>query len=464
MIDIKDIEGIYFIGIGGIGMSALALYFAGNGYTIAGYDRYESSITHALSESGCLVSYEDNINVLSHPFAEPDEKDRIIIVYTPAIPGNNNLLSYFREKGYRVYKRAEILGELSTHTDTLAVAGTHGKTTISTMIAHLLKQSRIDCSAFLGGISKNYGTNLLIGKGRYTVMEADEFDRSFHYLEPYMAVITALDDDHLDIYGDHANMVRSYNVFSEKIRTGGTLLVNSRIRKDIVKPAGATCLTYGPDPGSDFTAFNIQYKEDYYCFSIKARTIILEDLHLTLPGKINIENMTAAVAIALMCGVTEQEIRKAVSHFRGVRRRFDVRINMPGMVYIDDYAHHPEEIKTFITSVREFYPGRKITGIFQPHLYTRTRDHASGFASSLDMLDEVILLPVYPARENPIEGISSDLILNKMEPGRARLMEKSNLPDNIDISQLDVLLTIGAGDIDTLVEPLENLIRKERMT
>ncbi len=443
-------------------MSALALYFTTNGYTVAGYDRCESAITHTLKESGCLISYEDNLNTLPGPFADISVKHTVIIVYTPAIPANNKLLSHFREKGYRVYKRAEILGELSSHTDTLAVAGTHGKTTISTMIAHLLKQSHLDCSAFLGGISKNYSSNILIGKGRYTVMEADEFDRSFHYLEPYMAVVTALDDDHMDIYDDHENMVRSYNIFSGKIRPGGTLLVNSRIRKDIIAPDGVKFLTYGNDPLSDFSAFNIRRRDNYYSFSMKTLSSDIEYLHLTLPGKINLENMSAAIAIALLCGVTEQEIRDAVSLFQGVRRRFDIRINTPGMVYIDDYAHHPEEIKTFITAVKEYYPGRKITGIFQPHLYSRTRDHASGFAVSLNMLDEVILLPVYPARETPIEGISSELILNRMLPGKARLMDKNDVTGNLDIHQLDVLLTIGAGDIDTLADPLEDKINKER--
>jgi len=463
MIEFRNIEGIYFVGIGGIGMSALALYFAKGGYAIAGYDRSESPITQSLIESGCTVSYEDNVNILPDLFRNISNKSKVIIVYTPAIPGENRILSNFRNNWYKLYKRSDVLGEISANTDTLAVAGTHGKTTVSTMIAHLLKQSHVDCSAFLGGISKNYDSNLLLGEGRYTVMEADEFDRSFHRLKPLMAVVTSLDADHLDIYGDQATMVKAYNEFCNKIRPGGKLVVNSRIRKEIVVPENVTCFTYGLDSKADYNAFNIEHFKDYYRFNIKTPTTIIEDLHFAFPGIINIENFTAAIAIALMCGVTAQEIRKAVVLFQGVRRRFDIRINWPCLVYIDDYAHHPEEIKTCITSVKEYFSGRKITGIFQPHLYTRTRDHADGFAAILDELEEVILLPIYPAREKPIEGVTSEMIFNKMRSGNRRLMNKEDIPGKLDVSKLDVLLTIGAGDIDTLVSPIEEKLRKERV-
>lgn len=462
MIDFKNTEGIYFVGIGGIGMSALALYFARGGYVIAGYDRSESKLTQSLTENGCTVSYEDDVSLLPSLFSGILYKNRVIIVYTPAIPSTGIILSYFRNNGYRIYKRSEVLGEISSNTDTLAVAGTHGKTTVSTMIAHLLKQSHVNCSAFLGGISKNYDSNLLLGESRYTVMEADEFDRSFHRLKPLMAVITSLDADHLDIYGDKAAMIEAYNEFCNKIRPGGKLVVNQKIRDQIIVPEGITCLTYGLDPGADYQSVNIELLKDYYRFNLRTPRNIIEDLHFAFPGKINIENFTAAIAIALMCGVTEKEIRKAVLLFQGIRRRFDIRINWPGLTYIDDYAHHPEEIRACIKTVKEYFSGRKITGIFQPHLFSRTRDHADGFAEILDELDEPILLPVYPAREKPIEGVTSELILNKMKSAKKRLLNKTDIPLKLDIDNLDILLTIGAGDIDTLIAPIEERLRKER--
>jgi UDP-N-acetylmuramate--alanine ligase len=463
MIDFKNTEGFYFVGIGGIGMSALASYFSKGGYAIAGFDRSESTITHSLVAIGCLVSYEDDVKSIPDLFRVSSDKSKVIVVYTPAIPSENRILSYFRNNGYRLYKRSEILGEISAGTDTLAVAGTHGKTTVSTMIAHLLKQSHVDCSAFLGGISRNYDTNLLTGEGKYTVMEADEFDRSFHRLKPLMAVITSMDADHLDIYGTRASMVEAYNEFCNKIKKGGKLVVNSRIRSEIIVPEGVGCFTYGPDPGADYRAFKIEHIKDYYSFNLRTPETVIEDLHFAFPGIINVENLTAAMAIALMCGVTEQEIRKAIILFQGVRRRFDIRINRPGIAYIDDYAHHPEEIRACISSVKEYFKGRKITGIFQPHLFTRTRDHFEGFARILDELDEAILLPIYPAREIPIEGVTSEMILNKMKLRKKRLLNKSDIPGRLDIRNIDVLLTIGAGDIDTLVNPIEERIRKERV-
>jgi len=462
MIDFRNIEGIYFVGIGGIGMSALALYFSRGGYTIAGYDRSESKITMSLSDAGCTLTYDDNVAVLPDLFRNSADLNKVIVVYTPAIPVENKLLSHFRGNGYKLYKRSEILGEISLHTDTLAVAGTHGKTTVSTMTAHLLKQSHVDCSAFLGGISKNYGSNLLTGDSRYTVMEADEFDRSFHRLSPLMAIITSLDADHLDIYGDRATMVEAYNGFCAKIRQGGVLIVNSKIRNEIIVPAGIDCFTYGLDSDCDYRATDIVQTADYYTFNVKTPDSLIKDLHFAFPGVINIENFTAAIAMALKCGVNEPEIRKAVLLFQGVKRRFDIRVNQPGLTYIDDYAHHPEEIRACITSVKEYFRGRKITGIFQPHLFSRTQDHADGFAEILDVLDETILLPVYPAREKPIEGVSSEMILKRMKSDKKRLLAKNDIPGKLDVSKLDVLITIGAGDIDTLVKPIEDKLRKER--
>jgi UDP-N-acetylmuramate--alanine ligase len=462
MRDLHNIEGIYFVGIGGIGMSALALYFIKGGYKVAGYDRTESRITKSLVELGCPVTYEDNTGSIPEYFRESADPDRILVVYTPAIPSASRILSGFRERGFRLVKRAEILGEISLHTDTLAVAGTHGKTTVSTMIAHLLRQSSVDCSAFLGGISKNYDSNLILGDSRYTVIEADEFDRSFHWLSPLMAVVTSLDADHLDIYGDRGTMVEAYNIFCSKIRKGGTLVINKRIQEEIAIPENVRCFTYGLGPGADFQSFDIKHEKEYYSFSIRTPETVIGDLHFAYPGIINIENITAAIAIALLCGVREEELRKGTILFQGVRRRFDIRINMPGLAYVDDYAHHPEEIRACIRSLKEFFAGRKITGIFQPHLFSRTRDHAAGFAEILDQLDEVILLPIYPARELPLEGVTSALIFDKMKLAGKRLLNKEDLPAALDVKKLDVLVTIGAGDIDTLVIPIEEALKREK--
>lgn len=460
MIDFSSIEGIYFVGIGGIGMSALASYFVRGGYDIAGYDRSTDRITDDLAAAGCIISFIDDIETLPEFYRLPENKGKVLVVYTPAIPAENRLLSYFRKNGYSIYKRSEILGAISQGTDTIAIAGTHGKTTISTMTAHLLKQSHVDCSAFLGGISKNYNSNLILGESKFTVMEADEYDRSFHKLNPLMAVVSALDPDHLEIYGDHKTMIAAYNEFCGKIRRGGKLIYNQKLKGKIIHPEGVTCLTYGSEPGSDYRYFNVEHKKDFYSFNIETPGGILSDFHFPFPGIINIENLTAAIAVALNCEVTEDEIRKAIIFFQGVRRRFDIRVNQPGLAYVDDYAHHPEEIKACITSVREYFGGRKITAIFQPHLFTRTRDHAEGFAAILDKLDEVILLPVYPARERPIEGVSSGMIFEKMKLANKFMMEMNDIPGKLDIKKLDVLVTIGAGDIDRLVEPIEKRLKE----
>jgi len=459
MIDLRNIEGVYFVGIGGIGMSALALYFDHGGFLVAGYDRTESILTRSLSEKGCIITYDDSPESIPELFGKISNKDRVIIIYTPAISSDNNIISFFRRNHYRIYKRSEVLGEISSHTDTLAVAGTHGKTTVSTMTAHLLKQSHVDCSAFLGGISKNYETNLLLGEGKYTVMEADEFDRSFHRLNPLMAVVTSADADHLDIYGDHQAMIKAYNEFCSKVRQGGRLFINFRIKDIIHVPDGVSGFTYGSDEESDYRYFDVMRHEDYYSFSISTPEGIISDIHFPFPGIINIENLTAAIAVAMNCGVTEQELRKGIILFKGVKRRFDIRINLPGLTYIDDYAHHPEEIRSCINSVREYFEGRKITGIFQPHLYSRTRDHADGFAAILDELDEAVLLPVYPAREKPIPGVNSEMIFNKMRSHNKRMMNMEDIPEKLEMKDLDVLVTIGAGDIDRLVDQIEEKLK-----
>jgi len=462
MIDTVKIKGVYFIGIGGIGMSALARYFLAGGFPVSGYDRSESNLTLLLTSEGCNISYIDDADSLPELFRDKLSVKNTLIIYTPAIPPENKIITYFRSNGYPLFKRSEILGQISKKTDTLAVSGTHGKTTVSTMIAHLLKQSHVDCSAFLGGISKNYNTNMLLGEGRYTVIEADEFDRSFHRLEPLLAVVTSLDADHLDIYGDHTTMIAAYNEFCSKIREGGTLIVNSKIADRIVVPQGITSFTYGFDVASDYRSFNIRQTGDSYMFDLRTPERTITDIHFGFPGIINIENATAASAVALISGVTEIELKKALITFRGVSRRFDIRLNYPDLVYIDDYAHHPQEIRACITSVKEYFSGRKITGIFQPHLFSRTRDHAEGFAEILDKLDEVILLPIYPAREKPINGVSSEMIMDKMKLKKKHLLNKEDIPGKLDIENLDVLLTIGAGDIDRLVEPIESELKRRR--
>jgi UDP-N-acetylmuramate--alanine ligase len=462
MIETRNIEGIYFVGIGGIGMSAIARYFLAGGFTVSGFDRSESNLTRALSEEGCVISYNDDPNSLPDLFHNLAGKNKTLIIYTPAIHSENRIIGYFRNNGYRIFKRSEILGEISEKSDTLAVSGTHGKTTVSTMIAHLLKQSHVDCSAFLGGISKNYNSNLILGEGKFMVIEADEFDRSFHRLKPLLAVVTSLDADHLDIYGDHQNMIAAYNEFCSKVRKGGILIVNHKIVNSIIIPSEVSMFTYGFEDDADYRSFNIRHTGDSYRFDLKTPDQSITDIHFGFPGIINIENATAACAVALTSGVTEFEIRKALISFRGVLRRFDIRINYPDLVYIDDYAHHPEEIRACITSVKEFFGGRRITGIFQPHLFSRTLDHAAGFAEILDQLDEAILLPIYPAREKPIPGVSSELIFEKMNLQKKRLLNMNDIPGSLDIENLDVLITIGAGDIDRLVEPIEQELKRRR--
>ncbi|HEX2919835.1 MAG TPA: UDP-N-acetylmuramate--L-alanine ligase [Bacteroidales bacterium] len=463
MTDFKDTEAVYFVGIGGIGMSALALYFRKGGFCVAGYDRSKSSITNNLEAEGCSVLFDDDPALMPAVFRDPGKKQGIKVIFTPAIPSENRIMAYFRKNGYPIYKRSEILGEISRETDTIAISGTHGKTTVSTMTAHLLKRSSVDCSAFLGGISKNYKSNLLLGDSRYTVMEADEFDRSFHRLSPLMAVVTAVDADHLEIYGDRENMINAYNEFFAKIRKGGLLVINKSIQDKIIVPHGIRSFTYSITTDADYQATDIKLKDECFIFNLKTPDTTISDIKFPFPGKINIENLAAAMTLALNCGVTENELRKAILLFKGVKRRFDIRINEPGLTYIDDYAHHPEEIKACIKSVREYFNGRRITGIFQPHLFTRTRDHADGFAKILDELDEPVLLPIYPAREKPIEGVSSEMIYERMNSPLKKMLRKEDIPSKLNIKDIDVLLTIGAGDIDSLVEPIEESLKKGRL-
>ena len=457
MIEINNIEGVYFVGIGGIGMSALAEYCLLKGLVVGGYDRTNSVVTKRLEKMGAAITYTDELSAIPSQFKENNGKR--MVVYTPAIPGESAILSFFKGKGFPLYKRSEILEVLSASYETVAIAGTHGKTTVSTMTSHILKSSGVDCSAFLGGISKNYGSNLIMGKSSVAVVEADEFDRSFHRLSPSHAAITAVDADHLDVYGTVENMREGYSIFCEKIRGGGTLIINSEVLGKIRIPSWVRCYTYGMDEGANYRCSNIRFEKGVYFMDLSTPNGLLRDVEFDFPGYTNLSNFTAAAALALCCGATVEGIRLAGRTFMGVRRRFDIRVNRPGLTYMDDYAHHPKEIKACIASLLGYFGERKITGVFQPHLFSRTKDHAAGFAEALDQLDEVILLPIYPAREKPIEGVTSELILEKMKMPNKRLLKKEELVDYLEPSRLDVLVTIGAGDIDALVAPIEEKLK-----
>ncbi|MCB9028592.1 MAG: UDP-N-acetylmuramate--L-alanine ligase [Bacteroidales bacterium] len=457
---LTNIEGIYFLGIGGIGMSALARYFLSQGFVVCGYDRTRSPLTETLVDEGCAVTYEDSIDSLPVLFSVPAENHKVLIVYTPAIPKDNVLLNFFRGNGYSIYKRAEILGIISRDTDAIAVAGTHGKTTVSTMTAHILSVSPVDCSAFLGGIARNYDSNLLLSDSRYTVMEADEFDRSFLHLSPLISVVTAIDPDHLDIYGTADSMVEAYSAFCHRTRPGGTLILNENIASSLSLPDDVVIYTYGMGEDASFRASAIRKEEGFYTFDIITPGDPVTGVRLRLPGTVNIMNATAAAAAAWCAGVNHDDIREALWSFMGVRRRFDLRYEGREIIYMDDYAHHPQEINALVSAVRDFWPGKHVTGVFQPHLYTRTRDFADGFAGALDRLDEVLLLTLYPAREEPIEGVSSDMIAGLMKNRNVKVVTREELLIALRDVKSGLLLTIGAGDIDRFIEPITEMLKE----
>ena len=444
---------IYFIGIGGIGMSALARYFLKGGYEIAGYDRTPTPLTDQLSSEGCLIHFDDKTDLIPESFRKPHSADTTLIVYTPAIPDDHSELLYFRKHSYDILKRSELLGLITRASKGIAVAGTHGKTTVSAIIAHLLKQSELDCSAFLGGISKNYDSNLILGSGDLVVMEADEYDRSFLQLNPYLAVITAIDPDHLDIYKDYKHLEEAFISFIKKVKEGGKLLYKRGLNIQKGIPDNVESYTYSIEPDADFHVTNIRSENDFNVFEVVTPGEPLR-VRFRYPGKMNIENALAAVAVAWLLGVPGKQVQRALVHFSGVKRRFDFQIRRKDLVYIDDYAHHPEELKACILSVREMFPGRKITGIFQPHLYTRTRDFAAEFARSLEMLDELILLEIYPAREMPIKGVGSEMIFRQTNMKNKILCTKNDLLRLVGEKEFEVLLTLGAGDIDRFVQPI----------
>ncbi|NVN96184.1 MAG: UDP-N-acetylmuramate--L-alanine ligase [Bacteroidetes bacterium] len=441
---------IYFLGIGGIGMSALARYYHAKGAEIYGYDKTPTPLTTQLINEGMHIHFEENVNKIP--------KNIDFVIYTPAIPSEHQEFIYFQQKKFSIYKRSQVLGLITQNSKGIGISGTHGKTTISTMTAHLLKQSTIDCNAFLGGISKNYNNNLLLSeKSEFVVIEADEFDRSFLQLHPYIAVVSSIDADHLDIYGDKNQLKLSFEDYISQIQKGGKLIVKHGL--NLKTPKGIDVYTYSLNEKADFYANNIQIKNGYYYFDFVYPDGIFKEIKMGYPGLHNIENAIAAISIAYMTGVSENEIRNAVASFEGVNRRFDIRIRTENLVYIDDYAHHPEELKACINSVRNLFKNKKITGIFQPHLFSRTRDFADEFAKSLELLDEVILLDIYPARELPIEGITSQMLLDKINIKEKFLIQKSEILNYIKTCKLEVLITLGAGDIDQLVEPIENMIK-----
>ena len=457
--NVNTLKAVYFIGAGGIGMSALVRYFLSKGKKVAGYDRTPSELTQKLNEEGAAIHYEENTALIPDDFKQPETT---LIIYTPAIPANHQELTYFRENGFEIQQRAQVLGMLTRTERGMCVAGTHGKTTTSTMAAHLLHQSHVTCNAFLGGISKNYGTNLLLSdKSDLVVIEADEFDRSFHWLTPYATVITATDSDHLDIYGTHEAYVESFRKYTSLIRPDGYLIIKKGIDLQPDVQPGVTVYTYSNDEG-DFHAENIRIANGEITFDFISPLGNIADIRLGVPVYVNIENGVAAMALAQIGGATAEEIRTAMATFQGVDRRFDFKIKNDRIVLLSDYAHHPAEIRQSVTSIRTLYPDKKITAIFQPHLYTRTRDFYKEFADSLSLLDEVILLDIYPAREQPIPGITSQLIYDNLRPGIEKcLCKKEDLLDLLKNKHLEVLITLGAGDIDNYIPQISELLKNK---
>ena len=446
-------RNVYFIGIGGIGMSAIARFCKFKGCSVSGYDRTPSELTRRLEAEGIEVHYDDDCSRI------PEDREDTLVVYTPAVPDEFGELAYVREKGYKVIKRSRMLGELTRGESCLAVAGTHGKTTTSTMIAHILTEGGSGCSAFLGGISKNYGTNMLVSDTPVVVAEADEFDRSFLQLHPSTAVITSMDADHLDIYGDLEHVQQAFREFASQVSETLILKYGLPIASSDVQ---AKIFTYHFDnPSADFHSANLRLGDDgHYTYDLVYPGGTLSDIRVGAIGWVNVENSIAAAAVCLCRGMDAQKVRHALSSFEGVRRRLDVHVNRPGLCYIDDYAHHPAELRSAISSVRQVFPGRKITGVFQPHLYTRTRDFASGFAEALSLLDRLILLDIYPAREEPIEGVSSELIFKDVSCPEKLLVHKSGLMDLLSREEFDVLITLGAGDIDRFVPEITGMLEK----
>lgn len=457
--ELKDIKSVYFVGAGGIGMSAIARYFLHIGVVVAGYDKTPSALTKELEKEGMDIHYEENVALI--PAACKDASSTLVI-YTPAIPQEHQELVYFHENGFTIEKRAQVLGTLTRSHKGLCVAGTHGKTTTSTMCAHIMHQSHVDCNAFLGGISKNYGTNyILSNKSDYVVIEADEFDRSFHWLRPWMSVITATDPDHLDIYGTKEAYLESFRHYTELIQPGGALIIHKNLEMKQHVQDGVKIYEYSLNEG-DFHAENIKIDNGEITFDFISPVESISNVELGQPVPINIENAVAAMAMAQLNGCTAEEIKEGIKTYEGVERRFDYKIKDDKHVFLSDYAHHPKEIYQSAKSIRELYKNRKITAIFQPHLYTRTRDFYKDFADSLSILDEVILCDIYPAREAPIPGVTSELIYKNLKPGVEKSMiHKEDVLDLVKKRDFDVLIVLGAGDLDNLVPQMAEILKQK---
>lgn len=457
--DIKDIKAVYFVGAGGIGMSAIARYFIRKGLVVAGYDKTPSDLTRQLEKEGMLIHYEENTDEIPQACRNAQS---CLVIYTPAIPQEHKELQYFREGGFTIEKRAQVLGTLTRTHKGLCFAGTHGKTTTSTMCAHIMHQSHLDCNAFLGGISKNYGTNYILSdESDYVVIEADEFDRSFHWLRPWMSVITSTDPDHLDIYGTKEAYLESFRHYTTLIQPGGALIIHTGLEmKPDVQP-GVKTYTYSRDEG-DFHAENIVINNGEITFDFVSPIETVKGIQLGQPIPINIENSVAAMAMAQLNGCTAEELKYGMKTFHGAQRRFDFKIKTDKLVFLSDYAHHPKEIYQSAKSIRELYKNRKITAIFQPHLYTRTRDFYKDFADALSQLDEVILCDIYPAREQPIPGVTSKLIYDNLKPGVEKSMiHKEDVLELVKQRDFDVLIVLGAGDLDNYVPQIAKILESK---
>lgn len=457
--DIKDIQSIYFIGIGGIGMSAIARYFLTQGKQVAGYDRTPTTLTSCLVKEGAMIYYEDDPDLIPEKFRY---RDTTLVVYTPAIPSEHSLLHWFCSEGFCVKKRAQVLGIITRASKALCVAGTHGKTTTSTMLAHLLHQSSVDCNAFLGGISKNYSTNYILSpSSEYVVIEADEFDRSFHHLSPYISVITSADPDHLDIYGTSEAYLESFRHYTSLIRPGGTLVVHEGLEVIPDLAEGVTCYTYSRHSG-DFHATNVRIGGGEIVFDYISPFGCISDIRLGVPVSINIDNGIAAMAVAQLIGMSAEEIRLAMNSFSGVDRRFDFKYKNGNRAFLCDYAHHPSEIRQCALSIRQLYATSRITAIFQPHLYSRTGDFYREFADSLSLFDELILTDIYPAREQPVPGVTSQLIADHLRQGMpCQLCSKKELPDIVRLrTDIEVLVMLGAGDVESYADEITEILRK----
>ncbi len=448
---------IYFVGIGGIGMSALARWFNVNAFEVSGYDKTRTTLIDTLQSEGIKITLNDSLDTI--PQEVKNAPDDTLVIYTPAVPVQHLQMGYFKDHNYMILKRSQVLGMLTQKMRTIGVAGTHGKTTTSSIVAHILKSANVNSTAFLGGITQNYGTNLLLNETTdkleevVCVVEADEFDRSFLTLFPEIAIVTSTDADHLDIYGNHESFVDSFRDYVSQIDEEGILFMHEGL--DLAESCKGKVVTYSIDKG-DYYAKNIRIKEARFVFDLIHPKGVIPDIRMIIPGYHNIENSIAAAGVALYLGVCEDEIKKALESYKGVKRRFEYHIEHINLVYIDDYAHHPAEIEAFLASVKVLYPGKKLTVIFQPHLFTRTRDFLDDFAKSLSKADQLLLLAIYPAREQPIAGINSEQILKKVTVSEKYLVTKSELLDKLNEIDIEVLVTMGAGDIDTLIEPIKN--------